>query len=161
VTTPFHHLRPVTVARPADAVDRALRRAALELAAAATADAITGCAALLQRWGCTPTELPTVTAQPSALDEPGSITVRWHGAEPVTAWPATSAHVIVTPLGADASQVTIASSRPSSLGLRESHLDAFHGRRAVDVLLHAFARSLGHHVTRTDAVARPLTEVAP
>jgi hypothetical protein len=153
MTSPIRIFRPQSLAGSADEVHRRLTADPQALVADATADAITRSAPLLRRWGVVARTLPTVSAEPSAGGELGSLTVRWHGVEEVTGWPAMTARLLVTPTGPTGCELTLATTRAPALGLRATQLSELHRRRVVHVLVAAFLLALADRLEQAPAPA--------
>jgi hypothetical protein len=153
VTSPIRTFRPRRLTEPADEVHRRLTADPQALVADATADAITRSAPLLRRWGVGARTLPTVSAAPSAGGELGSLTVRWHGVEEVTGWPAMTARLLITPTGPAGCELTLATTRAPALGLRATQLSELHRRRAVHVLVAGFLVALVDRLEQAPALS--------
>jgi hypothetical protein len=151
MTSAIRVFRPQRLAGPVDEVHRRLLADPQAIVAAATADALTRSAPLLRRWGVIARTLPTVSAQPSCGGELGSLTVRWHGAEADTGWPAMTARLLLTPTGPTGSELTLATTRAPALGLRAGQLSELHRRRALHVLVAAFLHALAGRLEQAPA----------
>lgn len=139
MTLRIHPLASVTATAKPDDVHRWLRAHPQELAAAATADALSSCGPVLRSVGLRPTAVPTVTTD--AGGELGSLTIRWRGADERTGWPAMTAYLAVTPAGSG-SLLTLYSSRFPGPELRTSTLHAVHRGRLARILVGAFLQAL-------------------
>jgi hypothetical protein len=162
VNAPTRAFRPRLLPRSAEDVHARLTSDPETTVVAATAHALTSCAALLRRWGLVMSSLPTVTVGPPPAGELGAVEVRWRGRESDTGWPAMTGRLVVTPIGPGDSVLALYTTRPASAGLQVPAWTDLHRQRAADLIVEHFLGALVHQLERTaetgPALPRP-TEV--
>jgi hypothetical protein len=154
VNAPIRAFRPRLLPRSAEDAHARLTADAETAVVAATAQALTSCAALLRRWGLVVSTLPTVTVGPPPAGGIGAVEVRWRGREADTGWPAMTGWLVVTPSGADDSLVALHTTRPATAGLQVPAWTDLHRQRAADLLVDRFLGALADQLERT-AVTGP------
>ncbi len=142
MATPVHIHTTLPVRLGALLVAEQLRSTPAVLSAAATADAITAVAALLESGGFRTRALPTLEARLPEGDEIGHVVVRWRGDEDATGWPDMTIWVLAMPKTDDTSTLVLLSPRHPGFDMSTGRVDKVWRDRIARTAVRSFGSAL-------------------